>query len=261
MTLEKKATFNEVAELYDQARNRYPEELFDELFRLTGCSSASHVLEIGAGTGIATLPLAERGCRITAIELGADMARVARNKLVSFDRVDIQAAAFEEWEPPAGAQYDLVLAATAFHWLDPAVRFSKTYSLLRPGGHLAIIRYHHVAGGDQDFFERVQDCYERYKPRATDKFRLPDIAELQPDTADLEASGLFEKPVIRSYVTEETYSREPYIDLLSTYSDHRIMPEHDREQLFQCIRLLIDGEFGGQVRKRYLNELILARKR
>ncbi|WP_028552791.1 class I SAM-dependent methyltransferase [Paenibacillus sp. UNC451MF] len=261
MADELKKTFNEVAELYDRARNQYPQELFDELFQQSGCHSESHVLEIGAGTGIATLPIAELGCSVTAVELGEAMAQVARHKLAKFDKVDVQVGAFEEWEPPIGMQYDLVLVATAFHWLDPSVRYTKIASLLRPGGHLAIVRYHHVAGGDLDFFDLVQDCYERFKPGVTKNFRLPDMENILSDSADLEASGLFNEPVRRSFIREETYNKQQYLDLLSTYSDHLMMEDSERHRLYNCIGSLIDGQFDGQVIKCYLHELVIAQKR
>ncbi len=167
-------------------------------------------MEIAAGTGIATLHLAERGCRVTAVELGGEMARVAKNKLDKFEKVDVQVSAFEEWEPSVGVQYDLVLVATAFHWLDPNVRYKKIASLLKPGGYLAIIRYHHVAGGDQAFFDQVQMCYEQFKNGTTKKFVLPRIEEIRPDTSEMKESGWFEEPVRKTYVKEEAYNRQQY---------------------------------------------------
>ncbi|GAA4848707.1 class I SAM-dependent methyltransferase [Paenibacillus vulneris] len=261
MAEELKKTFNEVAELYDRARNDYPDELFEELFRLSGCHSGSDVLEIAAGTGKATLHLAQRGCRVTAVELGQELALVARHKLAKFRNVEIQVGAFEEWEAPSEATYDLVVVATAFHWLDPEVRFKKIASLLRPGGHLAIIRYHHVAGGDQAFFEQVQLCYEQFKTNKANKFTLPRIEELQPETYGAESNEWFDPPVRRTYVKEEVYNRQQYLDLLSTYSDHRMMGEKERQGLFHCIGRLMDEGFDGQIRKCYLYELLLMRRR
>ncbi|GAA1694057.1 hypothetical protein GCM10009680_37260 [Streptomyces yatensis] len=87
--------FDEDAELYNRARPGYPPELFDDLAEVAGTGPGCRVLEVGAGTGQATLPLAERGCRITAVELGADMAAVARRKLAGFEAVEIVTADFE----------------------------------------------------------------------------------------------------------------------------------------------------------------------
>lgn len=260
MVTEMRATFNEVAELYDRARNHYPEQLFAELIDLAHLSSDSRVLEIGPGTGLATLQVAKLGCRVVGVELGTEMAAVARRKLAAHPKVEIEVAAFEEWQPPA-EPFDMVMAATAFHWLEPDVRYTKTASILRPGGYLAIINYRHVAGGDEDFFARSQCCYERYMPGTPADLRLPTVEEIIPDTSEIEACGLFEQPITRRYVTEEAYSAEQYIDLLSTYSTHIALMPSQRQQLFDCITALIREQYGGKIVKSYLHELALARKR
>ena len=142
----RRATFDQDAGLYDRARPGYPPALFDDLAELTGVGAGSRVLEIGPGTGQATLPLAERGCQIMAVELGPDLAAVARRKLARFPGVEIVTAAFEDWPLPA-VPFDLVLAATAFHWIDPAARVVKAADALRPGGWLATITTHHSSTG------------------------------------------------------------------------------------------------------------------
>jgi SAM-dependent methyltransferase len=96
-----RAIFDEAAELYDRARPGYPAALFDDLAELTPLRPGSRVLEIGPGTGQATLPLAERGYQVVAVELGADLAAVARRKLAGFPNVEVVTAAFEDWPLPA----------------------------------------------------------------------------------------------------------------------------------------------------------------
>jgi hypothetical protein len=86
------------------------------------------------------------------VELGPALAAEARRNLAGFDRVTVVNADFETgvpgddrspgW-PASGARdrsvssFGLVFAATAWHWIDPAVKYAKAASLLRPGGHLA----------------------------------------------------------------------------------------------------------------------------
>ncbi len=257
---EKRASFSEVAELYDRARNHYPEQLFDELFTLAQLAPGARGLERGPGTGLATLQVAKRGCQVVGVELGNAMAAVAKSKLAAYPNVTIEVAAFEEWQPPV-EPFVLVMAATAWHWLEPDLRYTMSASLLRPGRYLAIINYLHVVGGDEDFFAQSQRCYEQFMPGTPAGLRLPRVEEIVPDTSELEACGLFEQPIIRYYTTDETYSTDQYIDLLSTYSTHITLTTDNRERLFACIRELIDGEYGGQIRKRYLHEMILARRR
>ncbi|NBC69301.1 class I SAM-dependent methyltransferase [Paenibacillus sacheonensis] len=256
MPSEMRETFNEVASVYDQVRNHYPARLFEDLFAWTQLSPGARVLEIGAGTGIATLPLAECGCRITAIELGPEMAAIARAKLEVYPDVEVVTAPFEAWTAPE-EPYDLILSATAIHWIDPEVRYKKPASLLRAGGHFAILNYVHADGGDQSFFDQAQRCYETFIPSSV-KAKPPDI---NPYVNELIASGYFEEPQTSVHLTEERYNRDDYVRLLSTYSDHRMLDADIRERLLACIGSLIDDGYGGSIRKCYRNELIVARKK
>src|SRR3954452_6234673 len=109
-------TFDEAPELYDRARPDYPEAVFEDLTTLARLRPGSRVLELGCGTGQATVPLARSGFEVVAIELGAGLADVASRNLAAFPGVDIVNAAFEEWPLPP-ASFDAVVAATSFHWL------------------------------------------------------------------------------------------------------------------------------------------------
>ncbi|MDO0909401.1 class I SAM-dependent methyltransferase [Streptomyces sp. DT2A-34] len=253
-------TFDEDAELYDRARPGYPPELFDDLAEVAGTGPGCRVLEVGAGTGKATLPLAERGCRITAVELGADMAAVARRNLAGFETVEIVTADFETWPLPQ-EPFDAVVSATAFHWIDPAVRMARAADALRPGGALAVVATQHVAGGSEDFFVEVQGCYECFDPHTTPGLRLPAAADV--DTSDhadeVARSGRFGPVIFRRYVWDLTYTTAEYLAVLRTYSGHRALSPQAREGLLECIAGLIDRRYGGRVTKRYLTELRVSR--
>ncbi|WP_217242704.1 class I SAM-dependent methyltransferase [Streptomyces sp. AC555_RSS877] len=250
-------TFNEVAELYDRARPRYPRALVDELARVAGLGPGSRVLEVAPGTGQLTVPLAGFGCRITAVELGPAMAAVARRRLQGFPLVDVEVADFDQWRLPR-EPYDLVVCATAFHWLDPALRVRKPADALRPGGRLAVVTTEHVAGGSTDFFAQAQRCYERWDPATPPGLRLQDQSDIAGDTGELERGGRFENVVATRHLQDITYSADQYIDVLLTYSGHRALDEASREGLLACIRELIENRHGGSVTKRYLHELIVA---
>jgi SAM-dependent methyltransferase len=250
-----RATFNQAAELYDRARPGYPPALFDDLAERAGVGPGCRVLEIGPGTGQATMPLAERGCQVVAVELGADLAAVARRNLARFPHVQIVTAGFEDWPLPA-EPFDVVVAATAFHWIDPAVRVSKAADALRPGGVLATIATHHIAGGDQAFFVRAQACYERWDPDTPPGgARLPTAAEVPTASDELDRSGRFGPVEFRRYEWEQPYSTAGYLEVLLTYSGHRALQPTAQANLLGCVADLIDTSYGGRIRKRYLTEL------
>jgi SAM-dependent methyltransferase len=256
-----RAIFAEDAELYDRARPGYPAALFADMVTLAALRPGARVLEIGPGTGQATLPMARRGFRITAVELGEAMAAVARRKLAAYPQATVHTAAFEDWPLPA-EPFDLVLAATAFHWLDPDVRWQKAAAALRPGGWLGIVETIHVATGDLAFFAASQACYERWDPDTPPGgVRLPPPDSVADDPSEIAATGLFLPPLFRRYLREIPYTRAQYLAVLDTYSGHRAMEPGRREGLYRCIGALIDGPFGGRIRKGYLTRLVLARRR
>ena len=255
----RRATFEEVPELYDRARPLYPRELFDDLVAYARLEPGSRVLEIGCGTGQATLPLAERGLEVVCVELGAGLATVARRKLAGFPRVEVVHAVFEDWEAEE-ASFDAVVAFTAFHWLDPEVKYAKPARLLRPGGALAVAETDHVQveGGDP-FWAEVQADYDAVVP--SEDNRPPPRPEVVADLrAELEETGLFGEVEVRRYLADVTYSAEEYVGVLDTYSPNRAMEPAKRERLFDLIRRRVEAQPGGTVTKTYLFTLSLARR-
>ncbi|MDQ6921432.1 MAG: class I SAM-dependent methyltransferase [Candidatus Dormibacteraeota bacterium] len=228
-------TFDGVAELYDRARPDYPDRLLDDLAELARLRPDAAILEIGPGTGQLTLPLARRGFGILGVELGENLATVARRKLAAYPEVGIVTAPFETWDP-GGASFDLVIAATCWHWLDPELRCGKAADVLRVGGALAVVGGGHVVpeGGDP-FFIEIQDVYDSIGESLPDG-RLPRPGERADQREELEGSGLFAEVEVRRYLCEHVYTAEQYIDLLETFSGHRAIEKAGRELLYRAIR-------------------------
>jgi SAM-dependent methyltransferase len=251
-------TFDEAAELYDRARPTYPAALFDDLAELACIGSGCRVLEIGCGTGKATVALAQRGSEITCVELGSSLAAVARRNLSNFPKVRIEVAAFETWSLPT-ERFDTVFAATAFHWIDPSVRVHKSADALQPGGALVTITTHHVAGGEEAFFAEVQSCYERWDPATPPGLRLTPAADIPFDSEDVDRSDRFGPAEFHRYEVDIAYTTSQYIDTLLTYSGHRALPPAARDGLLTCIADLINDGYNGRIRKRYAFDLRVAR--
>lgn len=254
-----RALFDTVAEQYDRARPTYPDALFDEIVALSGIPHGGRVLEIGCGTGQATRPMAERGYRITAIELGPNLAAIARRNLSPWD-VDVQVGAFEEWKPTA-APFDLVMCVNAFHWLDHAIALPKTAGILRPNGALAYTTGGHVDGGTAQFFVDAQECYMKYMPGTPPGLRLSPAESIPLASPLIDESGLFEKAVSRRHVWLREFTTDTYIDELGTYSGNLELSVEDREALHACIANMIDAKYGGRVVKAYMTDLHVARVR
>lgn len=257
-----RATFDSAAQLYHQARPDYPAELFDELVRRAGVRSGDRLLEIGCATGKATVPLARRGFRIACLEIGAALAAEGRRNLAEFADAEIIEAAFEVWQPPAAVTFDLVFAATAWHWIDPAVKYQRAWELLRPGGHLAFWSALHVFPPDGDrIFRDIQNVYDEIGEGLPPGASWPRPGELADQTAEVEGSGLFEQVVVRHFDWENSYDAEQYIALLDTFSGHIAMAQWQRDRLYSEIRRRLGERPDGRLRRHWGAALHVARRR
>jgi len=126
---ERANSFGGAAQNYDTYRPRYPDRLIDDVL----APDAHRVLEAGAGTGIASMQMIERGADVLAVEPDARMAAVAQAK-----GIPVELATFEDWDP-AGRRFDRAVFAASFHWVDPAVALPKIRGILNDGGKLALI--------------------------------------------------------------------------------------------------------------------------
>lgn len=254
-------TFDRAAGMYQRARPDYPGELFDDLIAVAGLAAGDHLLEIGCATGKATLPLTRRGFRITCIEPGRQLAAAARRNLAGLD-VQIIEGRFEDWRPPRAGQFALVFAATAWNWVDPAVRYGLAWRALRPGGHLAFWNAAHVFpdGGDP-FFRQIQDTYDEIGEGLPPGSAWPRPGELEERTAEIQASGLFEVTHIRHFDWERTYDADSYIELLGTFSGHIAMADWKRERLCTEIRRRLNRRPDKALRRHWGAVLHIARRR
>ena len=259
-----RTTFDEAASLYDEVRPGYPEDLFDDVVSLSGIPAGGGILEIGCGTGQATVPFARRGYRILCIELGENMAAVARHNLEGYPQAEVRTGAFEESSLQEEA-FDLAISATAFHWLDPAVAYPKAARALRDGGSLALFWNVHVhSDASEGFFEAAQRIYEREAPEIVgpeDHKGLPRPHEVPDRTEQIQNTDHFGSIITRHYRWDETYDSRGYLRVLSTYSGHRRLNHDTRERLFRGLADLIDNRFDGHIVKGYLTTLYVAKRK
>ena len=255
-------TFDQIADLYDRGRREWPEQLFDDLFEHADMDPmGAKVLEIGCGTGQATAPLARRGCWLTCAEMGSNLARIARRKLTEFPRVTIINSRFEDLNL-AGARFDMVFAASSWHWIDPEVRYQKAASLLRPGGVLAFTFVVHAFPPDFDpFFTEIQKAYEAIGQSWEGSWPPPPPDEMPDQREDIESSCYFEDIRVARHVWTTDFTADQHVALMNTASDHRLMDSAKREYLFSEMRRLHAARPGGIVRKHELMILHVARKK
>jgi SAM-dependent methyltransferase len=233
--------------------------LFEDLVDLARLQPGARLLEIGCGTGKATRPLLERGFAVVCVELGRHLAERARGSLAGLP-VEIHVAEFEDWDGEPGT-FDLIYAATAWRWLDPAIRYHKAHRLLRPGGHLAFWSAQHAfPTGFDPFFTEIQEVYDAIGEGWSGRWPPPPPDQVADDSAEIEASGLFEDIEVRRYVWETLYTADEYIALLNTFSGHITMETAKRAHLYREIRQRIGRRPDPRVRRHWLAILHVTRR-
>jgi SAM-dependent methyltransferase len=230
-------SFDTVAKLYDRAR-RCPEKLIDDLFALALMTPRdTSVLEVGCGTGKATVQLARPRCRILCVEMGPNLARIARRNLMPFPNASVVNLRFEDFEPTE--RFDMVLAVTSWHWIDPKVRYARAADALRPGGVLAFTTGAHAfPPGFDSFFTEIQATYEAIGEGQI-KWPPPAPEEIRDSREEIERSGLFEDVRIARRVWEQEFTADGYVAMMGTALDHVLMGPEKREWLSRGVRRLI----------------------
>ena len=120
---------------YEGGRPDYPERVFDLLVERCGLRSGASVLEIGPGTGTVTRRLQHSGAQVTALEPDRALAEYLRNR--GGPALEVRQQTFED-SRISDAQFDLVVAAMSFHWVDQAIGLPKLGRVVRPGGWVAL---------------------------------------------------------------------------------------------------------------------------
>jgi SAM-dependent methyltransferase len=257
---ELRATFNQAARDYDAIRPGYPAELIDDIIALSALPVDGRILEVGCGTGQATLPFARRGYAMHCLDIGAELVAVAREHCRPYSNIDFEIVAFEDWEAPAET-FHLVMSATAWHWVPPEIGYQKAVQALKHAGSLAIFSNMHtrpLVG----FFQEVGEVYRSIAPELADPDTAPSIEEnIETAVQQIEQTGLFESVAVKRYAWSTNYTRDEYLRLLNTYSNHLSLEHKRRARLHSAIGALIDREFGGIVERPYLSVLYLARRK
>ena len=142
----RRTSFDNIAKLYDEVRPQYPSALIDDVIQKTSYKHPDLMLEVGCGTGKASIMFAEKDCQIVAIEPGRTLAEITRNKLADYPSCTVKVANFEDWEAPNN-KFKVVYAAQSFHWIKPEVKYQKSADLLTEDGWLALF-WHNKSSDD-----------------------------------------------------------------------------------------------------------------
>ncbi len=259
---ENRLRFGQIASQYDRIRPGYPDELIDAVLDYGSPDPLLPALDVGAGTGQATVQFATRGLSVIALEPSPEMVRIANDKFADAG-LDARAEVGEFETAQLGeGRFGLIYAATSWHWLDPATCFQVAARSIAAGGTLAVL-------STWPLWRRTElrpALDEIYASSGAPLAEMGPMCPVEPDPGALAAewvretngSGAFGDQQGKLAAWSVNYSAQGYVDLLGSYGDHIGLEPAVRERLFDGIVEVIEAA-GGTIEVAYATLLLLAR--
>jgi len=224
MKEDNKYSFNENPINYDNMRPNYPVDLFHDIFKFSNLNKNRKLLEIGIGTGQATLPFINLGCNLVAVEIGKNLSDFTREKFKQFSNFSIINIDFKDFVENDNI-FDLVYSASAFHWIPKDIGYPKVLKILKNKGVLALFWNHPVPD------TIVQKIYDKYQPESQKSKRLIiDNEHCQGIINNLKIFG-FKEIESKLFFEERIFNSNQYISLMNTYSGHKNMEQSIKKNL------------------------------
>ncbi len=250
------ALFDTVAACYDRYRPAYPDASIDAVVSLSDLRPRARLLEIGCGTGQATVQFADRGYSIDCVDPGRNLVSRAVRNCSRYPRIRFTVDTFEN-APLAPRRYALVYSAHAFHWVSAAVRMKKAARLLAPGGSLALLYNYPGRPEERPLRNLGLELAEESRGKLGAWDYMRDIALW---TAEIAASRLFRDLTVCRHRWFKRYTAEDYVGLYRTYTDFLSLPPGLQERLARRIHRAV-ARNGGWITRPYDCLLIHARAR
>jgi SAM-dependent methyltransferase len=251
--IERGKLFESSALDYDQFRPSYPAKIINELVTLSCLKSSSRLLEVGCGTGKATVSMAARGYLIDCIDPGKSLIAFAKRNCKSWPNVTFRVSKFEDIQLEA-SHYDLVYAAQSFHWVDPKVRLRKAADVLKRDGCIALM-YNYPGKQKDPLVEAISAAVLK---ESDGKMKPWDyVDEISNWKDEIERFDAFRDLSIVRHRWSARYSSSTYPGLYRTYSDFLSLPAKAKRRVTDRMREIIQ-ENGGYVTRTYDSVLLHA---
>lgn len=247
----RRTSFDRVAARYDRARPGYPTAVADDLIKLANMPPTGAILEIGCGTGKASILFAGHGFQMICLEPGENMAAIAARNLQAFPGVSVKTTTFEAWQ--TSSRFDLIFCAQAYHWLQADVACKKVVTLLKKGGLIGLFWNY-----APEFDAEIDALYARivpeiYKPAPDDFLQ----SRIDHTLDKLTKCDRFVVVDIRLYPHRITYDAAAYIDFIGTHSDHSTLPREKQQHLFRAIADVIARRPEGVLKIEYVTAVYI----
>jgi SAM-dependent methyltransferase len=231
--------FGTEAGRYDRARPTYPADLVD---RIIAASPGRDVLDVGCGTGISARLFQAAGCRVLGVDPDPRMAELARQ-----GGTETEVAKFEDWDP-AGRTFDAVIAAQAWHWVDPVAGAAKAAAVLRPGGRLAV--FWNAFDPPKDLREAFAEVFRRVLPDSPSGsfWARPALDAYRAGCAKvadaMRQAGVFGEPEEWLSHWQRPYTRDEWLDLVPTTGGFTRHPQAIQAELLDGLGAAVDAAGG-----------------
>ena len=279
-----RTVFGAAAEAYDAGRPGYHPALVAEV--LTYSDATEHTttehtaVEIGAGTGKATVLFAASGVAVTCLEPDTRMAEVLRRNTAAFPGVSIEVTSFEAWER-GDRHFGMLLAATSWHWVHRSRRWTTVADALDPGGivalfwnpqgvldrglHAELARIDARHGLGESPHSRPASAYGLQAgdwsegDRTADEVGGEGHLHVGWPAAECRGDGRF-RDLREVRLREEThYDTDRYVKFLESVSTYRVLPDDRRRRALAETAAALNRH-GGGIDMLHITDLFLARR-
>lgn len=258
---QRKDWYSGVADEYEQARPSYPQELINSAVEIAKLPQNAIILELGCGPGKATTAFAEKGFSMICLEPSQAASEIAKRNCANYPNVEIVNTSFEEYLLD-NKHFDAVLAANAWHWMPPEIKYKKAAEALKDHGNLILLwnltpqlPYKVYQAIDEEVYQiQAPDlALVKYENRETQEEILEALGQNVLD------SGLFNNLSKQVVLCEDTYSIDRYLMLLNTGSNYRVLEPQQKENVFNGLREVL-SRHGASVPVSYLAAVQVAQK-
>ena len=213
--------FDAYAGEYERFRPAYPDELFQTVADRLQLPERPVVVDLGAGTGRASLAMAERGWRVTAVEPGKPMLDVLRGEATNAGLLlsTVQASAEETGLDPQSA--DLVTAAQSFHWFEMDRAMAEIARILRPTGGVAL--FWNVRDAERSpLLAEYAELLSRHASAGADTGRYETVGRIETGRAFERHAAAFESPEVVHLHHQVSMTDEQFVGMAFTASYVRV---------------------------------------
>jgi SAM-dependent methyltransferase len=233
-------SFDSSADEYLRARSEYPTELIEHVVQVSQLGSNSRVLDVGCGSGQASIAFASRGYTVVAIDPAKRALDLLSERRGDFPNMELVHSTFEEFEAPRSS-FDLVICAQAFHWLDPTTASRKVSELLRPTGHVMLFWHtQDVTPGtpQADLYALNSKHFDAYPRMNPPEYALDFLKAMEQNLC--KHDEIYD-PKISEFPWTQTYDRTMFVSLYHSWSKYTTLPNAAKKSVDSDLEEYLDS--------------------